>query len=65
MKDSAHTGTSKVVPQAINIGRIRKFLPNYASFHVPIQSHGHSAGVRPHYATANEIKYELHPSLTV
>ena len=53
IKDPAHTGTSKGLPQAIDRGPIRKFLPKYANVYVTIQSHCLSAGARTHYVTAN------------
>ena len=56
IKDPAHTGTSKGLSQAINRGPIRKFLPKYANVYVTIQSHALSAGVRPHYVTANGVR---------
>ena len=56
IKDPAHTGTSKGIAQAIKRGPIRKFLPNYANVYVTIQSHALSAGVRPHYVTANRVR---------
>ena len=59
IKDRAHTGTSKGLPQAINRGPIRKFEPKYANVYVTIQSHGLSAGVRPHYVTANGVRNGL------
>ena len=59
IKDLAHTGTSKGLSQAIHIGPIRKFLPKYANVYVTIQSHGLSAGVRTHYATAYEVRNGL------
>ena len=59
IKDRAHTGTSKGLPQAINRGPIRKFQPKYAIVYVTIQSHGLSAGVRTHYVTANGVRNEL------
>ena len=43
-KDPAHAGTSKGLPQAINRGPLRKYLPKYANVYVTIQSHGLSAG---------------------
>ena len=67
IKVPAHTGTSKGISQAINRGPIRKFLPNYANVDVTTQSHGHSAGARTHYATANEVRNGLwcHPRLAL
>ena len=59
IKDRAHTGTSKGLPQAINRGPIRKFLPKYANVYVTIQSHGLSAGARTHYVTANGVRNGL------
>ena len=59
IKDPAHTGTSKRLPQAIHRGPIRKFLPNYANVYVIIQSHGLSAGARTHYVTANRVRNGL------
>ena len=59
IKDRAHTGTSKGLPQAINRGPIRKFQPKYANVYVTIQSHGLSAGERPHYVTANGVRNGL------
>ena len=59
IKDPAHTGTSKGLSQAINRGPIRKFLPKNANVYVTIQSHGLSAGVRPHYVNANGVRNEL------
>ena len=59
IKDPAHTGTSKGLPQAINRGPIRRFLPNYANIIVTIQSHGLSAGARTHYVTSNGVKNGL------
>ena len=59
IKDTAHTGTSKGLPQAINRGPIRKFLPKYANVYVTIQSHGLSAGERTHYVTANGVRKGL------
>ena len=53
IKDRAHTGTSKGLSQAINGKPIRKSLPKYANIYVTIQSHGLSAGARPHYVTGN------------
>ena len=59
IKDRAQTGTSKGLPQAINRGPIRNFLPKYANFYVTIQSHGLSAGARTHYVTANGVRNGL------
>ena len=59
IKDSAHTGTSKGIAQAIKRGPIRKFLPNYANVYITIQSHGLSAGERTHYVTANGVRNRL------
>ena len=59
IKDPAHTGTSKVIAQAIKRGPIRKFLPNYANVYVTIQSHDLSAGVRTHYVTAIGVRNGL------
>ena len=59
IKDPAHTGTSKGIAQAIKRGPIRKFLPKYANVYVTIQSHALSAGVRPHYVTANGVRNGL------
>ena len=59
IKDSAHTGTSKGLSQAITRGPIRKFLPKYANVYVTIQSHGLSAGVRTHYVTALGVRNGL------
>ena len=55
-KDRAHTGTSKGLSQAINRGPIRKFQPKYANVYVTIQSHGLSAGARPHHVTAYGVR---------
>ena len=54
-----HAGTSKGLSQAINRGPIRKLLPKYANVSITIQSHGLSAGVRPHYVTANGVRNGL------
>ena len=59
MKDPAPTGTSSGLSQAINRGQITKHLPYYANIYVTIQSHGLSAGARPHYTTANEARNGL------
>ena len=59
IKDPAHTGTSKRLSQAIHRGPNRKFLPKYADIYVTIQSHGLSAGARPHYVTANGVRNGL------
>ena len=59
IKDPAHTGTSKGLPQAINRGPFRKFLPKYANVYATIQSHGLSAGVRTHYVTAYGVRNGL------
>ena len=59
IKDSAHTGTSKGLSQAINRGPIRKFLPKYANVCLTIQSHGLSAGARTHYVTDNGVSNGL------
>ena len=59
IKDPAHKGTSKGLSQAIKMGPIRKFLPNYANVYETIQSHGLSAGVRTHYVTANGVRNGL------
>ena len=56
IKDPAHTGTSKMLSQALDRGPIRKFLPKYANVYVTIQSHGLSAGARAHYVTANGVR---------
>ena len=56
IKDPAHTGTSKGLPQAINRGPIRKFQAKYANVYVTIQSHGISACARTHYVTANGVR---------
>ena len=56
IKDRAHTGTGKGLPQAINRGQIRKFQPKYANVYVTIQCHGLSGGVRTHYGTANGVR---------
>ena len=61
IKDPARTGTSKGLPQAINRGPIRTFLPYYANIYVTIQSHAPSAGVRTHYVTANGVRNGLGP----
>ena len=61
IKDRAHTGTSKGLPQAINRGPIRKCQPKYANVYVTIQSHGLSAGARTHYVTANGQRKGLGP----
>ena len=63
IKDSAHTGTNKGLPKAINRGPIRKFLPKYANVYVTIQSHGLSVGARTHYVTANGVRNGLVPYL--
>ena len=52
IKDTAHTGTSKGLSQAINRGAIRKFQRKYANVYFTIQSHGLSAGARTYYVTA-------------
>ena len=62
IKDPAHTGTSKGIAQVIKRGPIGKFLLNYANVYVSIigiQSHALSAGVRPHYVTANGVRTGL------
>ena len=59
IRDPAHTGTSKGLSKSINRGPIRKFLPKYANVYVTIQSHGLSAGARPHYVTANGVGNRL------
>ena len=59
IKDRAHTGTSKGLPQAINRGLVRKFQPKCVNVYVTIQSHGLSAGVRTHYVTANGVRNRL------
>ena len=59
IKDLAHTGTSKGLPQAINRGPIRKFLLKYANVYVTIQSHGLSVGARTHYVNANGVRNGL------
>ena len=61
IKDPAHTGTSKGLSQAINRGPIRKFLPKYANVYVTSQSHGLTAGVRPHYVPTNGVRNGLGP----
>ena len=45
--------------QAINRGPFRKFFSKYANVHVTIQSHGLSAGARPHYVTTNGVRNRL------
>ena len=62
IKDPPHTGTSKGLSQAINRGRIRKFLPKYANVYITIQSHGLSAGAQTHYVTANGVRNGLWPA---
>ena len=56
IENPTHTGTSKGLSQAKNRGPIRKFLAKYAKVYVTIQSHGLSAGARPHYVTANRVR---------
>ena len=59
IKDPPHTGTSRGLSKDINRGPIRKFMPKYANVYVTIQSHGLSAGARPHYVTANGVRNGL------
>ena len=59
IQDPVHTGTSKGLSKGINRGPIRKFMPKYANVYVTIQSHGLSAGARPHYVTANGVRNGL------
>ena len=65
IKDQAHTGTSKGLPQVINRGPIRKFLPKYANVYVTIQNHALSAGAQTHYVTANGVRDGLTDRLQV
>ena len=64
IKDTAHTGTSKGLPQAINRGPIRKFQRKYANVYFTIQSHGLSAGARSHYLTSNGVRNGLQAPFT-
>ena len=59
IKDPSHTGTSKGLPQAINRGLIRKFLPKYGNVYETIQGHGLSVGACTHYVTANGVRDRL------
>ena len=61
IKDPAHTGTSKGLSKAINIGSIKKFLPKYANVYVTVQSHRLSVDARTYYVTANWVRNGLSP----